>query len=163
MGIKLKKYTPVTQYGNFISPIRNLRIGLDGLGLIVDLIPSERGPTYSSEESDDTLGKILSNSVEIVESKNFLRLIFDQIERLVVHEEFATDIYFDDEGIIDLPMLPKGNGIWPLVLVEDSPWKNMLEDYRGGDDEDMRHYRIFSMTTYIDILGFTPTASWHEQ
>ena len=162
MGIKLTKYTPITQYGDFVSPLRNLRVELNGLGLIVDIIPSELGRSYVSHENSNPVEKILNNSVEIVESKRFLRLEFDQIERLVVHEEFATDIYFDDEGV-DLPMLPESKGIWPLLLVENSPWKQILEDYRGGDDEDMQHYRIFSMITYIDILGFTPSAIWLEQ
>ena len=162
MGIKLTKCTPVTDYGDFLSPVRNIRVFVDGLRLIVDIIPSEKGDSFIPKNDDDPVEKILNNSYEIVESGRFLRLDFDQIERLVVHEEFATDIYFDDEGL-DYPMLPKGNGVWPLVLVEDSPWKEILEDYRGGDDDDVKHYRIFSMTTYVDILGFTPSAKWLEQ
>jgi len=158
----LDKYKAVTQFGSFVGPLRNIRLTVDEMSLTVDLIPSASGNEYVVSDETYAVESILKGTSEVTESTRFLRLEFDQIAGLTVHEEFVEHVCFS-EGDTELPKIGDSKAVWPLQIVEESPWKKELPDYRGGDDDDMQHFRIFSMTTYVDVLAFTPTGEWMLQ
>ncbi len=149
---------PVKQFGEIAREVRNIRVELDGCYLIVDIVPAKvigeipefQDPDRVIETFDDALENILKNARPIVEADECLRIVFDRVQAVLIQEE-CTDLH-EDMGVLETR--------YPFVEVENSIWRDRLEDFEGGDDRDLKHYSLFSMETHIDILGYLGAGRW---
>lgn len=157
------KYRAVKEWGEFEQALRNILLHLDGNALTLDLVPSvvSPDPVDVGDETDEALRDLKARSQLIVEGNTCLRLSFETVLAVAVREEFVDlfgDLY---QGLPDAaPKLANSLAVWPLLEVMESPWKSTLPDYQGGDDDNLRHFKVLSMECLVDVLGYTPTANW---
>ncbi|MEQ9505096.1 MAG: hypothetical protein RLO80_02420 [Hyphomonas sp.] len=149
---------PILQFGDFTSPLRNIRARLDEYYLELDLIPSRTlpDPIKVDPNETDALKLILGGSREIVEGERYLRLEFQHIWGWMTHEEFSENVGIT-LPIEEWPQMTKCRGAFPLVKVIGSPWLAQVPDL---ERENMFHFRIWSMTTYMDIISYDPEGRW---
>ena len=85
---------PVLQFGDFTSPLRNIRARLDEYSLVLDLVPSRTLPDSVKVDPglSDALKLIIGGGHEIVEADSFLRLEFEQIWGWMTHEELSENV-----------------------------------------------------------------------
>lgn len=155
---------PVTEFGEFTTSLRNIRATLDEARLILDLIPGRLGAEWApGPEEPDYMKKLLGGSGrEIVEADRFLRLEFDQIWGWMIHEEFSENVAFDIPSDL-YPRIPGEKGHYPICRIVGSPWREAVPEHQGGDSEDLVHFRIVSMTTYMDVISWMPEGRWQER
>ena len=87
-----------------------------------------------------------------------LRVTFNQIWALTIHEEFAHPHV---DNLPDLPML-MNKGPYPLLTVTDSEWLMSFSETRlAGRKETPIHYQFISMSYIVDVLSYSrPDAEW---
>lgn len=154
------RFEPVLQFGAFPSALRNIRLSLDEYQLRLDLIPSKLGGIVQlSEDDPDYLKAIMGKGRKIVEAESFLRLEFETIWAFMVHDEFAETGAFKFSHD-DWPKLADGRALFPFVKVLESPWLAEVPDYQLPTAGAFHHFRIVSMTTYIDVIGPMPDGQW---
>lgn len=149
---------PVLQFGDFTSPLRNIRARLDEYSLVLDLVPSRTLPDSVKVDPglSDALKLIIGGGHEIVEADSFLRLEFEQIWGWMTHEELSENVAIP-LPVEEWPQLPNRRGAFPFVKVIGSPWLAQVPDHQS---ENMFHFRIWSMTTYMDIISGDPEGRW---
>lgn len=143
---------------------------MDGTSLIVDLIPSivlDEPITAKDVEDDDptskALKKIINGARPIVEQNRCFRVRFDWVQSVVIQEEFVELFEVLQTEIDAPPTILKGKGWFPFLEVENSKWRAALSDYQGGDVPDLKHFRMVSMETHLDVLGTLETTEWIDQ
>lgn len=152
---------PVDQYGD-VGRFLDLRAMFEDACLLVDCIvakpstqPKKRNAAplkKSIDTFEDALAYIQSTASPILPGERALRLYFTGLRGFTVHEEF-----------IDHRFLPDLSGsAGSICVVSQSPWRQSLPDFDGGDDSNVKHFRILSMTTYFDVLGVLSTGKWVE-
>jgi len=154
------RFEPVLQFGAFTSALRNIRLGLDENRLRLDLVPSQIGGVVKvSDDDPECLKAIIRSGREIVEADTFLRLEFETIWAFTVHDEFAeTGAFTYSRG--DWPRLADGRTFFPFVKVLESPWLAEVPDYQLPTESTFHHFRIVSMTTYLDVIAPLPSGRW---
>ena len=154
-------FRPVPDFGNFEQPLRNIRAFLNETVLVVDLVPAaaESVEREIPESTPEYMKVILGSAREIVEDDRFLRLDFGQVWGWMVHDEFAENVAFSlpDSGWPKVPGFKHGH---PLVEVVGSPWRAQVPEHQCGDNPNLCHFRIISMTTYMDIIAWRPEGRW---
>lgn len=154
------RFEPVVQFGDFASPLRNIRANLDECRLTLDLIPSQLGEIVKPAGDDPVyLKAIVGQGREILETQGFLRLDFEFILAWVVHEEFSETGAFKFSGD-GWPTLAGKQYRFPFVKVIDSPWLAEVPEDRLPTEGVFYHFRIVSMTTYMDVLAQMPHGRW---
>ncbi|MEM8935139.1 MAG: hypothetical protein AAGC77_01875 [Pseudomonadota bacterium] len=152
---------PITDFGE-IPELVNIRAFFDGTDAIVECIPAKTlekpfVPDTTAERKSETekqIDSVLSGAFPIVESPNMLRLNFTFLRGFCAHEEFVEHPFFNDR------LLGKRPDFSPLCEVAPSPWREFLPGYDGGDNPDVKHYRMLSMEIYVDILGVLEGGEW---
>lgn len=155
-------YEPAIEKDAFEVALRNIRIQLDGRTLIIDLIPSVELDEYVAEVipgGNPELNKILAGSKPIVESNRFLRAYFDGIMALFIQEEFVEILDILAFDFNKKPRFENGQA-YPFLHVVNSRWKRCLPDYQGRDDPNLKHFKIVSMETCVDLLGYFEKVEW---
>ena len=76
-----------------------------------------------------------------------------------------TDIDVDlfgglHEGWSNAPRLQDSQSYYPLLEIENSPWKEQLPEWRHRDDPAIKHFRAISAECSFDILGEAPSGVW---
>jgi hypothetical protein len=91
-----------------------------------------------------------------------LRVTFQQIWALTIHEEFAHP---DVDGNCALPLLPNHPGAYPLLTVTNSDWLKSFSDTRlAALSRPPIHYQFISMSYIVDVLScLHPDATWVAQ
>ena len=162
-----QEFVPAIGYEEFQTPLRNIRVQLDGTAAALDLIPSlivDRPIPPSTFSSDPTVNALI-NDMEaggrpIIEADRMMRVPFEGLAAMFIQEEFVeldTALY---AGLESAPKIKNGKGIFPFLLVKSSEWKARLPDYDGGDDPKLQHFKMFSMTCHIDIMGRLGPVEW---
>lgn len=161
---------PAVPIDSIESPLRNVRAVMDGTNMFLDLIPSKiidhppTLPTAPLKNPDSVvLDELLRNSRPIVEGAHFLRVHFEWIQAVSIQEEFVElfEIFNTDND--KAPTLKGGRGWFPFLEVVNSKWRQKLPDYQGGDDPQLKHYKIVSMETHLDVMGVLESTEWLEQ
>jgi hypothetical protein len=158
---------PVTEFGVFDRPLRNIRASLDEERLILDLIPQTTrliSRKSQADMGDAVLTVIYGNddvAREIVESDTCLRVCFDPIWAWVVHGEFS-DSGFPEVDMSGWPRIGESKVHYPFARVTGSPWLAKVPDYELPADGNFVHFRILSATTYMDIISTEPEGEWVE-
>tara|TARA_R110002072_G_scaffold121521_1_gene255378 strand:+ start:739 stop:1260 length:522 start_codon:yes stop_codon:yes gene_type:complete len=155
-------FKPVADFGEFSQPLRNIRAYLNDDCLVLDLVPRAKEPVRFpvDEDAPEYMKVILGDAPrEIVESDRFLRLEFSAVWGWMVHEEFAENVAFS-LPLADWPKVPGAKHGYPIVEVIGSPWRAQVPDYQRGDNPDLCHFSIRSMTTYMDVIGWRPEGRW---
>ena len=96
-----------------------------------------------------------------------LRVTFEQIWALTIHEEFAHP-HVDSQA--DFPALTSSVGkhplgAYPLLIVTNSEWLQSFSDTRlAGLAVTQVHYQFISMSYIVDVLSaLRPHAEWVDQ
>jgi hypothetical protein len=151
----------------FDTPLRNIRIALDGAAAVFELIPSfvssqavGRGHYSDHAETDEALNKIMEGGRPIIEAENKLCVRFSFVNAVVVQEEFVGLHPVLEASLDDLPRMRNHPGVFPFLKVSQSAWKARLPEYQGGDSPDIEHFKLFSMETHVDVLGVFENAEW---
>jgi hypothetical protein len=154
------RFEPVLQFGTFSTALRNIRLILDEYRLRLDLIPSQLGEVVElSDDDPEYLKAIMGAGREIVEADTFLRLEFETIWAFAVHDEFAETGAFT-YPCTDWPKLADGRALFPFVKVLESPWLAEVPDHQLPAEGAFHHFRIVSMTTYLDVIAPLPSGRW---
>lgn len=158
----VQTYEIATEATAFNAPLRNLRLQLDGTTVVVDLIPSVvlNEPTEDYYPDIPGLDKILSNARPIIESRRFMRVHFSSVLAISVQEEFVNIAGVLKFDLGDLPKFFDGRTPYPFLHVVNSWWKSRLPDYQGRDTPDLKHFKILSMETCIDLIGYLEKTEW---
>lgn len=147
----------VAEFGKLDEPFRNIRIVLDGTSAVLDLIPQKILERASQEELKDwsnEVQKALKGTKPIVEADSFLRVEFENVQGLIVQEEFIDKINL----VGDRDELRDGT----FATIVNSSWRASLEDFEMGDDPHLKHYRAWSYETRIDVLGILVDGKWEH-
>jgi hypothetical protein len=159
-------YEAAAEEGAFNSPLRNIRLQLDGRNAVFDLIPSvvlDKPTKILDPDFPPELNNILSGARPVVKSKRFMRVYFECIMAVSIQEEFVDIISILDDDLDSAPRLSDRRAPYPFLKVINSNWKNCLPDYQGRDDQNMAHFKIVSMETCIDVLGYLEKIEWLEK
>ncbi|QYJ07123.1 hypothetical protein [Qipengyuania flava] len=161
------RYSPAVALETFASPLRNIKLSLDGTGLIADLIPSvtldsevQIGGFSDDPDVEAELQSVFGKGRPIVEGDRVFRLEFDAVQAVVIQEEFVDLFNVLAAELDNLPKIPDAKGAFPFLVAEESEWRSRLPDYQGGDDPELKHFKIFSMETQVDILGRLAGFEW---
>ncbi len=164
-------YEVAVDINSFQSPLRNIRVSIDGLWASFDLIPS----VTSDRPSDDLtqglnpkLNAILKDTQPIVEAKRFMRVSFNVALAVFVQDEFIETVSMLETNLDSGPRMPQSpykKAIFPFLQITNSKWKQCVPDYQGGDAEHLKHFKMFSMETCIDVLAYTNemNVEWKDQ
>ena len=158
-------YEAAAEINAFDAPLRNIRLHLNGTALTVDLIPSvvlDEPSNIIDPKLSPEINKILAGSRPVVEANRFMRVYFDVILAIAIQEEFIKIIEILNKDLDSAPRLPDNRAPYPFLRVVNSEWKNSVPDYQGGDHLNLAHFRIVSMETCIDILGYFDKTEWLE-
>ena len=159
----MEELVPITSFG-FTKPLRNIRVHLDDTELILDLIPEMISSEVfmPPEGTSDPVKSIQVGAREILEGDSMLRLMFERIASVAISDEFCDVHPVQLETPLEhWPRIGDTKAVYPCFEVRNSRWHAGLPDYQGGGpDGDMTHYRIVSLTTQIDVIGFEPMAEW---
>lgn len=153
----------ITDFGIFDSPIRNIRLKLDGTYWEVELIPSVVVENAGSENIDGyskEISEILSDAKPILEADRALRLEFFNVVATVIQEEFVS--IFAEPKPYGAIKNEQGKDITSLNIyrVKNSKWREKLPDHEGGDNPALEHFKLLSMECCIDILGVLEKGEW---
>ena len=152
----------------FDTPLRNVRIRLDGTAACLDLIPSvmvDRPSGRTDFPRETAADRVIADMAKhsgglIVEADRLMRVWFSPVAAIVAQEEFV-DLHATLQSNYDrAPRLKGGKGIYPFLILPNSKWKQRLPDYQGGDAPSLRHFQIFSMETHVDVLGHLEKIEW---
>ena len=160
-------FKPAIVDEGLLVPLRNIRAEVDGAWVQLDLIPSvvldDEADVLTGDSSfDEEFTPILGKGRPIVEADKCLRVVFEGVAAFVVQDEFVELFEALEEQYSDLPKLPDSPGVLPFLEVENSDWRRTLPDYQGGDAAELKHFKIFSMETTVDILAQLTTHAWVE-
>jgi hypothetical protein len=151
----------------FDTPLRNIRVRLDGTAACFDLIPSvvldrrsERTDFPTETASDEAIADMLAGGRPIVEASRLMRVWFESVSAVVIQEEFVELHPTLQSSYDQAPRLKGGKAVYPFLIVTNSQWKRRLPDYQGGDSATLKHFKILSMESHIDILGFLEKIEW---
>ena len=156
---------PVTDFGVFDKPLRNIRASLDDEVVTLDLIPETT--RLISRKSQADLNEIEQmivfgdNDVArmIVESGKCLRVRFDPVWGWTVHREFSNGS-FPKVDMANWPCIGESKYYYPFGRVINSPWLETVPDYELPAEGNFVHFRILSATTYMDIISNEPEGEW---
>lgn len=82
---------------------------------------------------------------------------------VVVQKEFVELFDCFQADFDAAPKVIGGEGWLPFLEVENSHWRAALPEYQRGDRDALKHYRIGSMETHLDLFGFLESTEWVEQ
>jgi len=160
---ELINYEPVREFGDFLQPIRNIRIEMNETQLRIDLIPraSETEVVDSQKASPAKMLQLGEPVYEaVIEGDKMLSLHFNDFSGLMVYDELVDNFSFHYKKHSSLPKIEGKESVWPLFIIENSPWRDSLKGYQGSQNPRICHYRAFSMTTYLDVLGQLDFGEW---
>ena len=161
--IKVETYEAVVEENALDSPLRNIRVHLNGTEATVDLVPSvvlDKPSKTIDPDIPTDINKVLAGSRPIIESNSFMRVYFDGILAIAIQEEFIEIIEILNKNLKSAPRLSDGCAPYPFLRVVNSEWKYCLPDYQGRGDPNLTHFKIVSMETCVDILGCIEKTEW---
>tara|TARA_R110001606_G_scaffold60138_1_gene142073 strand:- start:290 stop:799 length:510 start_codon:yes stop_codon:yes gene_type:complete len=164
MGMRIE---PVTDFGVFDKPLRNIRASLDGEAVTLDLIPETTRLVSRASSSDmpDVEQRIVFGDKdvarEIVESDKSLRVNFDPVWGWVTYRE-TSDGGFPTIDMTDWPRLADTRFYYPFGRVIHSPWLAAVPDDQLPTVGNFVHFRILSATTCMDIISNEPEGGWRD-
>jgi len=148
------KLIPSEHNSQFDRTPRSVRVLSEDSHLCVDVVPAFSGPPKTVLTDDDL--PIIKGARPILQADRFLRLKFS----------YAVGVSYVEEG---RPHAAEWDGeikqhfrneLRPIYIVEDSPWRAKLQDWQGGDDQEIKHFGIISLTNEVDVLGIFDRAFW---
>jgi len=155
--IKVETYEAAVEENALDSPLRNIRVHLNGTEATVDLVPSvvldKPYKTINPDLSPD-INKVLAGSRPIIEANIFMRVYFNGILAIAIQEEFIEIIKILNKDLKSAPRFSDGRAPYPFLRVVNSEWKCCLPDYQGRGDPNLTYFKIVSMETCVDILGY---------
>ncbi|MEL6857927.1 MAG: hypothetical protein AAFO74_06045 [Pseudomonadota bacterium] len=154
---KHEKAIRVAKFGKLDEPFRNIRVVLDGTSAVMDLIPRKILERVNQEELKDwprEVQKALKGTKPIVEADSFLQVEFENVQGLIVQEEFIDKINL----VGDRDELRDGT----FATIVNSSWRARLEDFEMGNNPHLKHYRAWSDETRIDVLGVLIEGKWMQ-
>lgn len=164
MSIRIE---PVTDFGVFEKPLRNIRANLDGEMVTLDLIPETTRLVSRASQRDmtDVEQRIIFGdrdvAREVVESDKCLRVSFDPVWGWVTYGS-SSDGSFPK---VDMSLWPRMGGtrfFYPFGRVINSSWLEDVPDYQSPAEGSFVHFRILSATTCMDIISNEPEGEWVE-
>lgn len=162
---KLTEFVPVESYGKIERPLRNIRFAMDEHLLLADLVPCAESLSASDPRAHESWHVPYENGTQqrfIVEGNRALRLTIHSPRGLILFPELHENFVFDSTRADETRPRIHGNEVWPLLLVVNSPWRRALPIADGGDIDTIQHYRIYSMTMAVDLLGTIERGEWVE-
>ena len=149
-------FKPIREFGK-LTAFRNLRLFSDELQLTVDCVPPETHEVLTIDEDEASiLSDLIDHTTkEITESNKALRLYFAPIVALTVHEEFVEHPFIEYQDCV-----AQQNDWFPLLKAKNSAWTASIAEHDLPPGDTIDHFRIFSMTTYIDVLAELVSGEW---
>src|SRR6478735_1701681 len=121
----------------FDTPLRNIRVRLDGTAGCFDLIPSvvvdgkvDRADFPTESAVDNVIADMLTGSRPIVEAGRLMRVWFEWISAIVIQEEFVELHPTLQPNYDNAPRLRDGKALYPFLILANSRWKQRLPDYQ---------------------------------
>lgn len=152
-------------FGKLTSPLRNIRCHIDAHEAVFELVPEALRPP-GPDPVDVTgipspLVRVISSASLVLESERMLRIEIGELRGIAVDADVDIDLFGGLTGDgSEQPRLAGSTFFYPLIEIENSPWKAQLPDWRGRDDPDIRHLRMISATCSYDVLGEVLSGNW---
>lgn len=158
---------PVTDFGAFDKPLRNIRATLDDEVVTLDLIPetTQLVSRHSQTDLTDVELRIAFGDRDVarlvVEADKCLRIRFDPVWGWIVHRD-SSDADYPQISMSEWPKIGTSRYNYPFVRIVNSPWLATVPDWQHPTAGPFVHYRILSATTYMDIISNEPEGAWIE-
>ena len=137
---------------------RTIRVFCEDDILVVDVVPAVLSSKPTLADVSDPLFRLYAGSREIVQSDRVLRLRFDWVcGHIVVGEDHPHPASWS-KSVYDA--LKMDRSAWPLMIVTGSPWRSALPNYRGGENDEIKHFVIGSEVIVVDVLAALRSSTW---
>lgn len=159
----IELYEPVIDPNEFATALKTIRLIFHGTYLVADLVPSvvlDQPTDILDPDWPPELNRVFAGSKPIIEADRCLRVRFESILAVAVEEEFIElfdELKFQSK---EIPLMPDQKACFPFIKVLNSKWKARIPEYQGGNNADLNHFKILSMDTCVDILGYFKNTEW---